>query len=70
MSVRTTLNCLLKTEKINTLKPFLTQNLQNVRGFDGCLGVRVFFNENNSEMLLEEEWISTGHYQNNLKSIE
>lgn len=70
MSVITTLNCLLKNPNIAPLKSFLAKHLPNVRGFNGCLSVSVFFNENNTEMLLEEEWLSTGHHQNYLKSIE
>ena len=70
MSVRTTLNCQLKNSNQTALKSFLAENLSNVRDFEGCLSVKVFFNTNGNEMLLEEEWINIKHHKNYLKFIE
>lgn len=70
MSVRVTLNCQVKTEQLEVLLSFLEKNLPNVRGFDGCMGVAVYFDKGSSEMLLEEEWLSIEHHQTYMKHIE
>ena len=70
MSVRVTLNCQVKTDKLKVLLPFLEENLTNVRGFDGCMSVTVYFDKGCSEMLLEEEWLSIEHHQIYIKHIK
>jgi len=70
MSIRVTLNCQVKTDKLKVLLPFLEKNLANVRGFDGCMSVTVYFDKGSSEMLLEEEWLSIEHHQTYIKHIE
>lgn len=70
MSVRVTLNCNVKHGQIDMLLPFLEQNLPNVRGFDGCVGVSVYFDESRSEMLLEEEWLSSEQHHAYIKHID
>ncbi len=69
MSIRVTLNCQVKTGQFNTLLPFLEENLPNVRGFYGNTKVKVLFDETNSEMLLDEEWLSAERHQDYLKFI-
>ncbi|MEJ2406613.1 MAG: antibiotic biosynthesis monooxygenase [Candidatus Thiodiazotropha sp.] len=69
MSIRVTLNCLVKADQFNALLPFLEENLPNVRGFYGNTKVKVLFDENNNEMLLDEEWLSTERHQDYLKFI-
>lgn len=70
MSVRVTLNCQIKTEQFEVLLSFLEQNLPNVRGFNGCMSVTVYFDKARTEMLLEEEWISIEHHQSYIRHIE
>ncbi len=70
MSVRVTLNCQVKPEQLEVLLPFLEKNLPNVRGFDGCISVTVYFDKGSLEMLLEEEWLSIEHHQTYIKYIE
>lgn len=70
MSVRVTLNCQVKTDQFETLFPFLEDNLPVVRGFKGCIQVRVFFDALSNEMLLEEEWLSQDHHQAYLRFID
>lgn len=70
MSIRVTLNCVLKSNQSASLIPFLEANLANVRGFDGCLGVSVYFDQENTEMLLEEEWLSVEKHQTYIGFIE
>ena len=70
MSVRVTLNCQVKPDQFEVLQPFLEKNLPNVRRFDGCMSVTVYFDKGSSEMLLEEEWLSIEHHQTYIKHIE
>ena len=70
MSVRVTLNCVLKAKRNESLMSFLAANLPNVRGFDGCLGVAVYFDDENGEMLLEEEWLNVQKHYAYIKHIE
>ncbi len=70
MSIRVTLNCQIKPDHFQELLPFLETNLPNVRGFNGNLRVSVLFNNENSEMLLDEEWLSVDNHQAYLKFIE
>lgn len=58
MSVRVTISCQVKPDQIKALLPFLEDNLPNVRGFKGNVQVRVLFDENNNEILLDEEWLT------------
>ncbi len=62
MQTRVTLNCTLNPEHTPDLIGFLTENLPNVRRFDGCLSVKVYFDELKNEMLLEEKWDSKEHH--------
>lgn len=68
--MRVNLNCQIKAELFENLTQFLEKNLPNVRGFNGCIGVTVYFNKESSEMLLEEEWLSIEHHQAYLALIE
>jgi quinol monooxygenase YgiN len=58
MGVRVMLNCKVKPGQFDSLLPFLKENLPNVRGFQGNMMVKVLLDEENSEMLLDEEWLS------------
>lgn len=70
MSVRVNLNCHLKPDNVAVLLPFLEQNLANVRQFEGCISVVVYFDKAKTEMLLEEEWLSIEHHKAYIKHIE
>ena len=70
MSIRVTLNCNLKPNQFNTLLPFLEKNLPNVRSFHGNTMVKVLFDKENNEMLLDEEWLSVENHQAYLRFIE
>lgn len=69
MSIRVTLNCQLKPGQIEILKLFLEKNLPNVRGFTGCRCVTVYFDKDDGEMLLEEEWEGVVQHQEYMKYI-
>lgn len=70
MKVRVTLNCHIKRGQFELLLPFLEKNLPHVRGFNGSLGVTVYFDKEHSELLLEEEWLSTEHHLAYIEHIE
>jgi quinol monooxygenase YgiN len=69
MSIRVTLNCKVKSGHYNALIPFLEKNLPNVRGFHGNTMVKVLFDEDNSEMLLDEQWLSIDDHKAYLNFI-
>lgn len=69
MSLRVTLICSVLPGQFVSLKPFLAENLPNVRSFDGCMGVAVYFNEETNDLLLEEEWLSQAQHGAYLKAI-
>ncbi len=69
MSVKVTLNCKVKHQQFELLLPFLDRNLPNVRGFKGCMGVNVLFDQSNHEMLLDEKWQSVEDHQQYLEFI-
>lgn len=63
MSIRVTLNCKVKPGQFKTLLPFLEKNLPNVRSFHGNTMVKVLFDKENNEMLLDEEWLSVDDHK-------
>ena len=70
MRVRVTLNCPLKPGGVTSLRDFLENNLPNVRGFKGNLNVSVLFSEDNSEMLLDEQWLTRESHLAYLQHID
>jgi quinol monooxygenase YgiN len=70
MSIRVTLDCQIKTNKHQELIKFLEDNLPNVRGFKGNLRVSVLFDMKNTNMLLDEEWLSVEDHEAYLKYVE
>ncbi|EZH74084.1 antibiotic biosynthesis monooxygenase [Aquimarina atlantica] len=52
----------VKNSMVNNLMNFLDENLPNVRGFKGCLSVKILFNKETNEMVFYEEWISKNHH--------
>ncbi|NRB40189.1 MAG: antibiotic biosynthesis monooxygenase [Pseudomonadales bacterium] len=69
MSIKVTLNCQVQENRIDDLLPFLNDNLGRVRGFLGCRCVSVFFDQDNNELLLDEEWLSASHHQKYIEFI-
>ena len=70
MTVKVTLNCLVKSDIYEELVLFLQKNLPNVRGFEGCLKVCLFYDVQSSEMLIDEEWHSVSHHQTYIRTID
>jgi len=58
--------------KKDTVKPFmqfLERNLENVRNFDGCSQVEVYYNSLEYRMVIDEIWDSVEHHQKYLEFI-
>lgn len=70
MRTKVTLLCQIKPNQFSALEQFLQQNLQNVRGFAGCLSVDIFFNRDLGQMLIDEYWLSVEHHQQYLAFID
>jgi quinol monooxygenase YgiN len=64
-----TLNCRIKPERYEALVPFLAENLPNVRSFPGCQRVSVYFDRDDREMLLDEDWLSVEAHQSYIDFI-
>lgn len=70
MSYRVLLESTARTETIDSLFPFLEENLPNVRSFKGCLNVTVLFDEATKQMMFDEEWKSKEDHQAYMAFIE
>jgi len=69
MSVKVTLNCLVKDHHFGDLQKFLEDNLANVRNFPGCQSVELYFDHANSELLIDEIWQDTSSHQSYISAI-
>lgn len=58
--------------KVDTKKEFLdflNKNIPNVRAFEGCSSVKLYFNDSTNEMIITENWKSNEHHSNYIKFI-
>lgn len=69
MSVWVTLEMQVKDGQYGTLEPFLAEKLPLVRGFEGALGVTVYFTQETNKMLIVEEWKSKDHHVAYIRAI-
>ncbi len=67
--VKVILDMKAKSDLVPKYMVFLEENLPNVRGFEGCKSVEVYFNEETKEMAIDEIWASKAHHQNYIKFI-
>lgn len=51
-----------KVETQNKFMEFLATNVPNVRAFDGCNSVHLYFDDETNEMIITEEWESKEHH--------
>lgn len=70
MTYRVILESVAKSEALDSLFPFLEENLPNVRSFKGCLNVTVLFDKETNQMIFDEEWKSKEDHQAYIKFIE
>jgi quinol monooxygenase YgiN len=59
----------VKKNKVKSLMDFLDKNLANVRSFDGCSQVEVYYNPDEEKMIFDEMWESVGHHHKYLAFI-
>jgi len=69
MSITVTLQMKVKEARYAELQQFLQANLPNVRGFAGALNVGVFYNAEQQDLMLFEEWLSKEHHQSYIQFI-
>jgi len=69
MAIKVVLNLNVNESKVQEYKQFLVDNVPNVRNFEGCKSVDVFFNEENNEMAINEIWESKQSHQKYIEFI-
>lgn len=69
MSLKVIIESTVKEGAFEQLLPFLEANLPNVRGFNGCLNVTVFFNTESRKMIFDEQWVSAEDHKKYLDTI-
>jgi len=52
----------VKIESKKEFIEFLDKNVPNVRGFDGCNSVNLYFDNETNEMIITENWESKEHH--------
>ncbi len=64
MSVMVLIEAQVKPEEISTAKSFMAEILPDTRAYDGCQGIDVYSNtEDTSSWVLVEHWDSRAHYE-------
>ena len=54
----------IKPEKIDDVKPVFEELLPDTRNFDGCEGINVCFDQDDSnKLVLVEKWVSKERYE-------
>jgi quinol monooxygenase YgiN len=64
MSVVVLLEIQVKPEALDEMKAFLKKNLPDTRAYDGCQGVDIYGNlDDTGNLVLYERWDSRQHYE-------
>jgi quinol monooxygenase YgiN len=64
MSVVVVLEIQVKPEVLDEMKAFLKKNLPDTRAYDGCQGVDIYGNlDDTGDLVLYERWDSRQHYE-------
>ncbi len=64
MSVTVLLEAQVKPESVNALKSLFKEILPDTRAYDGCRGITVYSNQDNSSnLVLVQHWDSPEHHQ-------
>ncbi|GEM_PF-656394 len=69
MAKKVILEFKVKADKVASLMAFLDKNLANVRNFEGCSQVNVYYNPTINQMIFDEMWESVEHHQKYLGFI-
>lgn len=62
IGVKVFLTLNVKSETKNEFMDFLCKNVPNVRGFEGCSSVKLYFDDIANEMIISEDWMSRKHH--------
>ncbi len=63
MSILVFLEIQVKLEDISNMKSYMAEIIPDTRAYDGCRGIDVYFNtEDSSNMVAVEHWDSREHY--------
>jgi len=69
MSIKVVLNLEVTQTNLSEYLEFLKENLPNVRVFQGCKSVKIYFNNQTNEMAINEIWESKESHDNYIKFI-
>jgi quinol monooxygenase YgiN len=67
--VKVMLMLMVKPESKNEFIGFLHENVPNVRAFEGCCDVKLYFDDTTNEMIISEDWVSKEHHGKYIKFI-
>ena len=60
--IKVVLSFKVKSDTQKEFMKFLEKNVPNVRAFEGCSSVKLYFDESNKEMIITENWLSKEHH--------
>jgi quinol monooxygenase YgiN len=67
--IKVHLNLKAKPESKNEFMEFLHKNVPNVRAFEGCRSVKLYFDDATNEMIISEDWDSKKHHGDYIEFI-
>ena len=70
MSIKVVLNLSVQKSLKEDFLLFLDENLPNVRSFDGCKHIKVYFNEESLNMAIDEFWENKEKHQKYIEFIK
>lgn len=62
IGVKVILALKVKSETKKEFIAFLHKNVPNVRNFEGCMSVKLYFDGTTNEMMITEDWMSKEHH--------
>jgi quinol monooxygenase YgiN len=69
IGVKVMLTLMIKSETKKEFIEFLHENVPNVRAFEGCSSVKLYFDDTTNEMIISEDWMSKEHHGKYIKYI-
>jgi quinol monooxygenase YgiN len=67
--VKVILTLKVKSETKKGFIEFLHENVPNVRAFEGCSSVKLYFDDTTNEMIITEDWMSQKHHRKYIEFI-
>lgn len=69
IGVKVILTLKAKPETKKEFIEFLHKNVPNVRAFEGCSSVKLYFDDTTNELIITEDWMSKEHHGKYIKFI-